>query len=122
MNDPSWVNLVVHNNDSSLDQGEFSYVTYPKQLLRISVVVLLPTRYAIPQPVNGAFRYFRVIQTGKNAFQERNTDPNSDEWSDALVVCGFELYGTLHSMQPDRFGSSLRTYFLPNQFCVSVTM
>lgn len=43
---------------------------------------------------NQHYRFFRIIQIGKNKYQ---LPPNEqkDRWSDVLVVSGFELYGSL---------------------------
>jgi len=38
----------------------------------------------------GNYRFFRVIQTGKNSFVATKT---GDKWSHVFVVSGFELYG-----------------------------
>jgi hypothetical protein len=72
----NWVLLKSHANDISInsDHGGFSW------------------------PVTGnnnRYRYFRIRQTGKNSFKAAN--PKEDEWSDVLVVAGFEIYGTLET-------------------------
>ncbi len=48
---------------------------------------------------NEYYRYFRIIQHGKNKYRpSKEGDP--DEWGDVLATYGFELFGNL---QEDRF-------------------
>lgn len=69
-----WTTLKEHKDDSSLD-SEFA-----------SFLWNLGT-------VKESYRYFRIIQTGKNKFQP--SEGVADLWSDVLVAGGFELFGTL---------------------------
>lgn len=83
-NDTDWVTIGMHINDKSLS-SDWAMRTW-----------------AIPQN-NYAFRYFRVVHTGKNSFDPKG---QPDEWSDVFVsgrvllsyfytTGGFELYGYL---------------------------
>jgi hypothetical protein len=75
-NDPSspfWYTIKNHSNDASIDsdQGKASF----------------------PLNCDHAYRYFRIIQTGKNKYKPAEGKP--DEWSDVFVASHFEIYGTL---------------------------
>jgi len=72
-NDTEWVTIGMHINDKSLS-SDWAMRTW-----------------AIPQN-NYAFKYFRVVHTGKNSFDPKG---QPDEWSDVFVSGGFELYGYL---------------------------
>jgi len=72
--DPEWITIGMHINDKSLS-ADWATRTW-----------------AIPQNAH-AFRYFRVVHTGKNSFDAKG---QADEWSDVFVAGGFELYGYLY--------------------------
>ena len=82
MNDlssPDWVTLREHVDDKSIN-GTFA-----------------PASWDIEDPKTlEGYRYFRVIQTGPNCFQAPPNKP--DEWSNAFVISGFEIYGELISV------------------------
>jgi len=73
LHDPNWTTLKVHTNDKSLN-SDFAAKTFPLETS------------------GQAFRYYRVLQTGKNAFDPKG---GPDTWGDVLVCGGFELYGYL---------------------------
>jgi len=73
-NDPNWFTIKTHTNDSSF-HTEHQRVTFP---------------VSVGQP----FRYFRIIQTGKNSFK---ASANLDNFSNVLVLSGFDMYGTLYT-------------------------
>ena len=75
-----WVDLSVHENDTSMTD---SFVTKSWEIT--------------PRPAR-AYRFFRILQTGKNNFAIKNR--RSDLWSNCLVVHGFELFGDLLSSTP----------------------
>lgn len=72
LEDPSWVTLKKHENDTSLND-EFDVFTWP-----------------IPKVTEG-YRIFRVIQNGKNKMAQNK------DWSDTFIVSGFEIYGETSS-------------------------
>ncbi len=65
--DPQWTTISRHTNDTSLNSDFGSHI------------------WSIS--CNQAFRYFRVIQNGKNNYS------GTDAWGDVLVAGGFELFG-----------------------------
>lgn len=80
LNSPDWVTLREHVDDKSLN-GSFATFSWDIE---------------DPKTAEG-FRYFRVLQTGPNSFQAPPNKP--DEWSNAFVVSGLELYGELISIK-----------------------
>jgi len=74
VNDPNWVTIKTHSNDPTL-KSDHAIATWPLT------------------GITQSFRYFRVIQTGKNCF---NANGGNDTWSDAFVTSGFEIYGTVY--------------------------
>lgn len=62
----TWVTLKEHKNDASLVERKGSTASWPID------------------PVEAAFRYFRIYQTGKNS-----------SGNDYLMLSGFEIYGTV---------------------------
>jgi len=92
-NDPEWKTLAVHSNDRSLcnEWAIHSWKLNSRQ----------------------GYRYFRVIQTGKNSCIS-----SDDNWGQVLALNRFEIYGTLlpasanipsFPSQPVYFGSSTFT-------------
>lgn len=84
MQHPSWSNwttLYTHNGDTRLS-SEYGMYTWVLQSRESS---------------SNRFRYFRVLQTGKNGFVQSFGTP--DTWSDVFVVGGFEIYGKIHNVQ-----------------------
>jgi len=78
-NNDFWVTLRTHENDQSMNV-EFAWFVYD-----------LPNNEA-------AFRYFRVLQTGPNAYQQNQESPTTGEydiWSHVLVTTGFDIWGLL---------------------------
>lgn len=66
-----WVTLRVHENDTSMNESYAWFV------------------YSIPYCYE-PYRFFRVIQTGKNAFSSYGGE---DNWGNVLVASGFDLFG-----------------------------
>jgi len=75
-NDITWFTIKTHTNDTSITSEH--------------------QRYTWNISVGQAFRYFRIIQTGKNNFSAKSSQ-KEDDWSNVLVISGFELYGTLYT-------------------------
>jgi hypothetical protein len=70
-----WTTIRLHENDTSMNR-DYHWVIY-----RLD-------------NCNSAFRYFRVIQLGPNAYMQNQPNPGtSDVWSQVFVVTGFEMYG-----------------------------
>eukprot|EP01118_Nematostelium_gracile_P016121 TRINITY_DN6606_c0_g1_i1.p1 TRINITY_DN6606_c0_g1~~TRINITY_DN6606_c0_g1_i1.p1 ORF type:complete len:426 (-),score=90.71 TRINITY_DN6606_c0_g1_i1:15-1292(-) len=80
MEDPYWETISEHKNDPSLD-SEFASHTFTVKL-----------------PPGTSYRAFRIIQTGKNKYAPPKSQ--KDDWSDVLVVSGFEIYGYLNEVNP----------------------
>jgi len=81
--DVNWVTLRKHENDPCFSAGDYASKTWN-----------------IDYQGTDAFRYFRVIQTGKNSYKGK--EGSTDEWSDVFVLIGFELYGCLLFEQEDK--------------------
>lgn len=71
-----WTTLSTHKDDTTLT-GSHAIASWDLQ----------------SKPTDEGFRFFRVIQTGPNSWDSKKG--TSDEWSNVLAVCGFELYGEL---------------------------
>eukprot|EP01119_Soliformovum_irregulare_P012240 TRINITY_DN316_c0_g1_i11.p1 TRINITY_DN316_c0_g1~~TRINITY_DN316_c0_g1_i11.p1 ORF type:complete len:926 (+),score=240.93 TRINITY_DN316_c0_g1_i11:118-2895(+) len=72
-----WTTLTSHKNDKSLKD--------PHSL----------ASFHVPNDGSEFFRYFRIIQTGPNAFT------GGPGWKDVLVASGFEIYGILQTDEMD---------------------
>jgi len=79
MNDSLWITLRDHVNDVTFNSD---YAWFVFRLYN----------------VREAFRYFRIIQTGKNVYVTQNY--GGDSWSDVLVAAGFDLFGLCISLSP----------------------
>jgi len=74
-NNDLWTTLNHHDNDTTLN-SDFAWFVFP--------VNKCPT----------AYRYFRIMQTGANAFASNRPSPGAlDSWSNVLVASGFDLFG-----------------------------
>ncbi len=73
-NDPDWVTLKRHSDDSTIDT-DFGEHTWQLD--------------NIPSDKQGPYRVFRVIQNG---FSKMGTN---NDWKNVFVVGGFELFGTV---------------------------
>jgi len=80
-NDLEWRTLAIHNNDSTIN-SEWGFHTW-----KLNCV----------DNESDYFRYFRVVQTGPNAYihQLQANSTSEDNWSQVLVASHFELYGTV---------------------------
>jgi hypothetical protein len=78
--DPNWTTLCAHNNDTSLNA--------PHATKTWSIPHYSPSTH---------YRYFRVLQTGKNEYVKNSK--GTDEWSDCLVAGKFEIYGFVLSLK-----------------------
>jgi len=73
--DSLWITLRTHTNDLTLN-ADFAWFVFPIE------------------KCSKAFRYFRILQTGPNAFLTNRPSPGSvDSWSNVLVTSGFDLFG-----------------------------
>jgi len=75
-----WTTLRVHDNDNSMD-ADFAWIAY-----RV-------------ESCTTAYRYFRVVQHGSNAFVTRG-GPTPDVWGDVFVATGFDLFGLCIKVKP----------------------
>jgi len=81
-NDALWTTLNNHENDTTLN-SDFSWFVFP--------VDKCPT----------AYRYFRIVQTGPNAFVSNRPSPGAlDSWSNVLVASGFDMFGLCIRVPP----------------------
>lgn len=70
-----WTTLNEHINDTTLN-SDFAWFVFPV--------------HKCAQP----YRYFRIIQTGPNAFASNRPSPGAlDSWSHVLVASGFDMFG-----------------------------